>query len=107
MPEMIERILNVFRIPDLRRRILFTLGMLAVFRLGGHIPTPGIDTEALQQLFESQRGYAYTLVADRLRIAVLCGNNAKKDKILTEVYKFVEHDLYVALNLKPIRILVL
>ncbi len=53
---MIERILNVFRIPDLRRRILFTLAILAVFRLGGHIPTPGIDTEALQQLFESQRG---------------------------------------------------
>ncbi len=53
---MIERILNVFRIPDLRKRILFTLAMLAVFRLGGHIPTPGIDTDALQQLFESQRG---------------------------------------------------
>ncbi|MGH9650125.1 MAG: preprotein translocase subunit SecY, partial [Terriglobales bacterium] len=53
---MIERIKNVFRIPDLRKRILFTLAMLAVFRLGGHIPTPGIDTAALQQLFESQRG---------------------------------------------------
>ncbi len=53
---MIERIKNVFRIPDLRKRILFTLGILAVFRLGGHIPTPGIDTAALQQLFEAQGG---------------------------------------------------
>src|SRR5580658_8570880 len=35
---------NVFRIPDLRKRVLFTLAMLAVYRLGGHIPMPGINT---------------------------------------------------------------
>jgi preprotein translocase subunit SecY len=39
-----EAFANVFRIPDLRRRVLFTLAMLAVYRLGGHIPTPGINT---------------------------------------------------------------
>jgi len=38
-----EAVANVFRIPDLRTRILFTLAMLAIYRLGGHIPTPGID----------------------------------------------------------------
>jgi preprotein translocase subunit SecY len=38
-----EAFANVFRIPDLRKRVLFTLAMLAVYRLGGHIPTPGID----------------------------------------------------------------
>ena len=38
---MLEKLANVFRIPDLRKRILFTLGLLAVYRLGGHIPTPG------------------------------------------------------------------
>jgi preprotein translocase subunit SecY len=43
---------DVFKLPDLKRRILFTLGMLFVFRLGAHIPTPGIDTAAMAQLFE-------------------------------------------------------
>jgi len=38
---MFEKFANIFRIPDLRRRILFTLALLAVYRLGGHIPTPG------------------------------------------------------------------
>ncbi len=49
------RILNTlrraFRVPDLRRRIMFTFYMLLVFRLGTHIPVPGIDPSALEQLF--------------------------------------------------------
>src|SRR5258707_6400609 len=51
-----EAVANVFRIPDLRRRILFTLAMLAVYRLGGHIPTPGINADKLSQFFEQNRG---------------------------------------------------
>jgi len=53
---MVEKLLNIFRIPDLRKRILFTLGLLAVYRLGGHIPTPGINADKLAQFFESNRG---------------------------------------------------
>ena len=53
---MLEKLANVFRVPDLRKRILFTLGMLAVYRLGGHIPTPGINADLLQQFFDSNRG---------------------------------------------------
>src|SRR5580658_1378748 len=53
---MLEKLLNVFRIPDLRKRILFTLGLLAVYRLGGHIPTPGVNADKLQQFFEQNRG---------------------------------------------------
>ncbi len=53
---MFDKLANMFRIPDLRKRILFTLGLLAVYRLGGHIPTPGINADKLQQFFESQRG---------------------------------------------------
>jgi|SRR6185369_13194222 preprotein translocase subunit SecY len=53
---MFEKLANIFRIPDLRKRVLFTLGMLAVYRIGGHLPTPGVDTKVLQQLFEQQRG---------------------------------------------------
>src|ERR671925_174424 len=53
---MLEKLANVFRIPDLRKRILFTLGLLAVYRLGGHIPTPGINADLLSQFFDQQRG---------------------------------------------------
>ena len=53
---MLEKFANIFRIPDLRRRILFTLGLLAVYRLGGHIPTPGVNADRLQQFFEQNRG---------------------------------------------------
>ncbi len=51
-----KTIRNILSIPDLRYRIFFTLGVLAVFRLGGHIPTPGINAELLQQFFQQQQG---------------------------------------------------
>jgi preprotein translocase subunit SecY len=53
---MFEKLANIFRIPDLRKRVLFTLGLLAVYRLGAHIPTPGINAALLQQFFEQNRG---------------------------------------------------
>jgi preprotein translocase subunit SecY len=53
---MFDKLANIFRIPDLRKRILFTLGLLAVYRLGGHIPTPGVNADKLQQFFEQNRG---------------------------------------------------
>ena len=52
---MIESLKNIFRIPDLRNRVLFTLGMLAVYRLGNHIPTPGVDASALTAFFDQNR----------------------------------------------------
>jgi len=51
-----EAIANVFRIPDLRRRVFFTLGLLAVYRLGGHIPTPGIDIHRWTDFFQRNQG---------------------------------------------------
>src|SRR6201987_3643405 len=53
---MLEKLANIFRVPDLRKRILFTLALLFVYRLGGHIPTPGINADLLQQFFDSNRG---------------------------------------------------
>ena len=47
-----ESLANVFRIPDLRWRVFFTLAMLAVYRLGGHIPTPGVDANRLAEFFQ-------------------------------------------------------
>lgn len=49
---MLEGFQNATRIPELRRRLFFTLGMLAVYRVGVHIPTPGIDRVALASFFD-------------------------------------------------------
>ena len=53
---MFEAIANVLKIPDLRNRILFTLAMLAVYRLGIFIPAPGVDRVALGEFFASNQG---------------------------------------------------
>ena len=54
--KFLEAVANVFRVPDLRKRVLFTLALLAVYRLGGHIPTPGIDTNRLEEFFRQNQG---------------------------------------------------
>ncbi|RMH30151.1 MAG: preprotein translocase subunit SecY [Planctomycetota bacterium] len=49
---MFQAILNIFKIPDLRNKVLFTVGMLAVYRIGFWIPVPGVNQEALARTFE-------------------------------------------------------
>src|SRR5258708_4463493 len=56
MNRFIEAFRNLFRIPDLRNRVLFTLALLAVYRIGAHIPTPGINTRVLETLFQQGEG---------------------------------------------------
>ncbi len=51
-PRLLQAMLDAFRLPDLRRRLLLTLGILVVFRFVAHVPLPGVDANALQQLFE-------------------------------------------------------
>ncbi len=57
---MFERLLtsfqNIFKIPELRTRVLFTLTMLAVYRVGAHVPTPGINGESLSKFLQEQGG---------------------------------------------------
>ena len=60
--KFLEAFKNIFRIPDLRKRVLFTLAMLAVYRLGAYIPTPGINTELLQELFKQGQGSVLGIV---------------------------------------------
>ncbi len=62
MNRFFQAFANMFRIPDLRRRVLFTLALLAVYRIGAHIPTPGINTDLLQQLFNEGRGSVLGLI---------------------------------------------
>jgi preprotein translocase subunit SecY len=59
---MFEKFANIFRIPDLRKRVLFTMAMLAVYRIGSFIPTPGVNATALAQFFDSQAGSSLGLV---------------------------------------------
>ena len=49
---MLDSFRDTFRLPDLKRRILFTLAALFVYRLGAHVPTPGVDAAALGRLFD-------------------------------------------------------
>jgi preprotein translocase subunit SecY len=52
---------NIFAVSDLRKRVLFTLGLLAVYRLGGRIPTPGVNSEALKLMAEQAAGTMFGL----------------------------------------------
>jgi preprotein translocase subunit SecY len=69
---MLDKFANIFRIPDLRKRIFFTLGLLAVYRVGAHIPTPGIDAAQLAQFFNQNAGSALGL------LDLFSGGNARK-----------------------------
>ncbi len=53
---MFEALQNIFKIPELKKRVMFSLGMLAVYRVGCHIPTPGIDRIALAHFFKQSQG---------------------------------------------------
>jgi len=59
---MFDKFLNIFRIPDLRKRVLFTLGLLAVYRLGAQLPTPGVNSKLLEIFFKTQGGSALGLL---------------------------------------------
>ena len=56
-----ESLKNIFAVSDLRKRVLFTLGLLAVYRVGGHIPTPGVNSEALALLAEQAQNTMFGL----------------------------------------------
>jgi preprotein translocase subunit SecY len=52
----LQSLANVFNVPDLRKRVIFTFLLLAVYRLGSHIPTPGVDPAAIDAFFRSSAG---------------------------------------------------
>jgi preprotein translocase subunit SecY len=59
---MLESIRNIFSIPDLRKRVIFTLLLLAVYRVGWQIPNPGISATALAEFWQAQKGTVLGLV---------------------------------------------
>jgi preprotein translocase subunit SecY len=58
MNRFLTALANLFRIEDLRKRVFFTLALLAVYRIGAHIPTPGINSAVLDQIFSQAAGTA-------------------------------------------------
>ncbi len=59
---MLGSIRNIFSIPDLRKRVIFTLMILAVYRIGAQIPNPGLDGNALAEFWEMQKGTIFGMV---------------------------------------------
>src|SRR5579862_9834109 len=58
MKRFLQALANLFRIEDLRKRVFFTLALLGVYRIGAHIPTPGINSAVLDQIFSQAQGTA-------------------------------------------------
>src|SRR6266403_1577880 len=58
MNRFLQALANLFRVEELRKRVLFTLALLAVYRIGAHIPTPGINSAVLDQIFSQAAGFA-------------------------------------------------
>ncbi len=56
MDKFLSAVQNMFRVPELRKRILFTLGLLAIYRLGAHVTAPGINTARLEQVWGEVAG---------------------------------------------------
>jgi preprotein translocase subunit SecY len=72
MRKLVEAFRNIFSMPDLRNRCLFTLALLGVYRLGAFIPTPGINTDLLEQLFKQYQGTALGI------FNLFSGNNLRR-----------------------------
>lgn len=58
---MLQTFQNIFKIPELRRKILFTLLLFLIYRIGGHVPAPGIDARALGTFFAQAKGTLFGL----------------------------------------------
>ena len=53
---MLNSFINIFHIPELRKKLVFTCSLLLVYRLGGHVPIPGIDRAALAAMMKTFEG---------------------------------------------------
>jgi len=52
---MLQAVANALKLPDLRRKIIFTLEILVIYRLAAHVPVPGVNAEALRQVFQQNQ----------------------------------------------------
>ena len=80
---MFQTILNVFRVPELRNKVLFTLFMLAIYRIGYHVPLPGVDQSQFEELEKRQRESGESSAAGRLAnyVSLFSGGNLSQSTI--------------------------
>ena len=82
---------NIFKIPELKKRILFTLGLLIVYRVGVHVPVPGIDAAALASFFARAEGTIFGIFnmfsgGALQRLSVFASNLVFLDSIIVFVH---------------------
>jgi preprotein translocase subunit SecY len=80
---MIKTLLNIFRVPELRNKVLFTLFMLAIYRIGFHIPLPGVDQDAFKKMAEQQSRGKDTSAASRVAnyVSIFSGGSLQQSTI--------------------------
>ena len=80
---MFKTFVNIFKVPELRNKILFTLFMLAVYRVGFHIPIPGVDQDAFTKMFERQKDGGGDSTAGRIAqyVSLFSGGNLAQSTI--------------------------
>src|ERR1700712_3681754 len=80
---MFKTLINIFRIPELRNKVLFTLFMLAIYRIGFHIPLPGVDQNAFKQMAEQQSKGKDTSAASRVAnyVSIFSGGSLQQSTI--------------------------
>ncbi len=80
---MFQTIANVFRVPELRNKVLFTLFMLAIYRVGFHIPLPGVDQDAFEKMTKRQNEGKDTSAASRVAnyVSIFSGGSLQQSTI--------------------------
>src|SRR2546421_7521060 len=80
---MFKTLINIFRIPELRSKVLFTLFMLMIYRIGYHVPIPGVDQTQMKAQAEKQTRGGDTSAAGRLAnyVSLFSGGNLSQSTI--------------------------
>src|SRR3954449_2669143 len=80
---MFKTLINIFRVPELRNKVLFTLFMLVIYRIGYHVPLPGVDQTSFAALAKQQQESGESSAASRLAsyVALFSGGNLSQSTI--------------------------
>ena len=78
---MFTTLINIFRIPELRNKVLFTLFMLMIYRIGYHVPLPGVDQDAMHQATQSSSGSGSPLDQLANYVSIFSGGNLSQSTI--------------------------
>ena len=80
---MFKTLINIFRVPELRNKVLFTLFMLAIYRIGYHVPLPGVDQDAVSKTLAEAAAASDDTAAGRLAnyVSLFSGGNLSQSTI--------------------------